>query len=102
MTDPITTLAWSYGIKSFAELIRALSERVLQNLSGKALRISTKILTRYNTHLEATYNRCIKMKSILYRDEPVSLLGHYVSPNLSCGEWFLDSETLINQISSRR
>lgn len=61
---------------------------------------------KFEAHLEATFERCTKIKTLISRDIPIDLLDHYVNIKLSTGDKdknrSYEDYDVIDQIRKRR
>lgn len=96
------SLAASIGSQTFAQLVAKLTAGVTVGVSQKLAKYYETITSDYTPHLEATFNRCTKIKTILNRDEPVELLSHYVNLNFTCNSKTYDNYAAVEEINKRK
>jgi len=65
-------------------------------------RIAASLGLGYSDHLQTTFDRCYKIKTLIYRDEPVQLLSQYVSINLGLKNKKISDKTIIGRIEDFR
>lgn len=100
--DPVTAMATKLATKTFGELLAKLTSNVMA-AAGKPLNaVYESITTNFKPHLEVTYQRCTKIKTILNREEPVDLFSLYVGSYFSCAGTTYDDFGVIEQIRSRK
>jgi hypothetical protein len=74
MAEGVSTAVAVAGVKAFAELLPKLTVAVA-SAAGKSFKaIFEKFDATFGPHLQATFDRCTKIKTLLNKDEPVSLL----------------------------
>jgi len=100
--DPISGMAAKLAAKSFSELLARLTNSVLDAVGTPARHAYELITANFHPHLNATFIRCTKVKTILNREEPADLLSLYVGLNFRCAEKPYDDIEVIEEIHNRR
>ncbi len=63
-------------------------------------RISTALGLGFTNHLQTTYDKCYKIKTLIYREEPVELLSQYVSIKLGLKKAKFTDNYIIENLES--
>ena len=74
MPEGVSAAAAAAGVKAFAELLPKLAPAVAAAIGKSFKAIFEKFDATFGPHLQATFDRCTKIKTLLNKDEPVSLL----------------------------
>lgn len=86
--------------------VLGLAGRIAKSLSSalaKPLRdVALNLTTNFGPHLEITYDRCTKLKTLVNPDEPADLLNQYVNLKLKCGDRAYDDYGAIDEIRARK
>lgn len=86
--------------------VEALAKRMISSLGGainaQLREIVTNLKTNFGPHLEITYDRCTKIKTLISRDEPVTLLAEYVPLRFRCQNAEYDDNSTIEEIRKRK
>lgn len=61
-------------------------------------RLSAAFGQGFAHHLQSTFDRCYRIKTLIYREEPVPLLSQYVSIKLGLKSRKINDDTLISRI----
>jgi hypothetical protein len=94
--DAATALTMA-SARSFGQLAAELAKSVVE-AAGKKLKLSlASISASYNSHLEATFERCSKIKTLINPDEPEELLSLYVNTKFRCADRSIDDFDLIKE-----
>jgi len=64
--------------------------------------IQLKLAKGFEKHITRTHQKCSKIKTLLYRDKPVSLEFHYVASDFTCGDKKINAEEIIQAFRSNR
>ena len=102
MTGVTETAVITAGMKSAAPIVSAAISSTIQSLKSASSKITDKISRElklgYADFLEASYNRCQQVKTIVSGDHPVALLDVYVNLQLTCGDIATDDIDLIGDL----
>jgi hypothetical protein len=100
---PITAdLALTATNSVIADLIKSLSASDV-SAAGKQLgKLYESATSSFDPYLRATFERCIRVKTIVNQDEPVNLLSLYVNSRFSCGGKYFDDYKVIEEIRARK
>jgi hypothetical protein len=71
-------------------------------LTGAADKLKVRARKGFSLYVTRTYQKCAYIKTILYRDRPVSLTKHYVEPTLSSQGNIVDSKGIVELLSKNR
>jgi Cdc6-like AAA superfamily ATPase len=99
MVEPITT---AVATKVFSDGLSKLATNLIDATGGKLRSLLITHGSSLRTHLDQTFERCTKIKTLLNRDEPTSLLGLYVNQKFKCESQIIDDFDLIEQIHTRK
>src|SRR4051812_5948117 len=86
--------------KPFVDVLGALAK---SSIIGIAKHLHQSLVTKgssLHSHIQATYDRCTKIKTLLNRDEPIQLLSLYVNLKFRSGNTFVDDYDLIADLDS--
>ena len=106
ISPEIIALAKAGATPAAIKAVEGLSTRIAKSLSGALSRqvreIALNLKTNFGPHLEATYDKCTKIKTLVNLDEPVGLLSQYVPLNFQCQNKEFDDAATIEQIRARK
>jgi hypothetical protein len=88
--------------KPFVDVLSALAKSAV---AGIAKHLHQSLLTKgtsLHSHIQATYDRCTKIKTLLNRDEPIQLLSLYVNLKFRSGTKFVDDFDLIAKLDGTK
>lgn len=90
------------GTKIFGDLIGRLANATMAGAGKSFKAIIENLRSTFGPHLESTFDRCTKIKTLLNKDEPVELLSQYVNLNFKCGNKSFDDFKVIEEIRKRK
>jgi NACHT domain len=99
MVDPVVT---AVATKVFSDGLSKLTTNLLDATGGKLRSLLTTRNSSLRNHLNQTFERCTKIKTLLHRDEATNLLNLYVNLKFKCGDQVIDDYDLIDQIRARK
>jgi ATPase subunit of ABC transporter with duplicated ATPase domains len=94
----VTALAATVATKTFAGLAADLAKMVLREAAAPLRRTYEAITTNFEPHLQATFIKCTKIKTLLNREAPVELLSQYVNLKFSSDHKNFDDYDVISKI----
>ena len=71
-------------------------------VAGAQERLKARFRIGFSNYVLRTFQRCAYIKTILYRDKPVSLKAHYVEPTLKCQEDTIEGARLTSFLKKAR
>lgn len=77
------------------DLSKSLSETIINSGYRNYDKIILPFKAGFTNYLEGSYDRYCKMKTLLYRDKPVTLKSHYVASDYRLGRDHIDGESVM-------
>lgn len=106
LTPEVIAAAKTTATPIATKAVLGLAGRVAKSLSGalaKPLKdVALNLTTNFGPHLEITYDRCTKLKTLVNPDEPVDLLSQYVNLKFKCADRSYDDYGAIDEIRKRK
>lgn len=102
MAEGASTAIAVAGVKAFGDIIVKLGPAVASALGKSFKAVFDKFDATFGPHLQVTFDRCTKIKTILNKDEPVNLLSQYVNLNFKCGNKTYDDYSVIDELRKRK
>jgi hypothetical protein len=103
MADPATLSILETTIRlGYSALAKKLATSVISAISGHLKNVFHESIADIDSHLKANYERCLKIKTILNRHEPVDLLAIYVGTNFVSGKKSYDHFDFIDALPKLR
>jgi hypothetical protein len=102
MPEGVTAAAAVAGIKVFGELLKKLGPAVAATVGQSLRSVLEKFDVAFGPHLQATFDRCTKIKTLLNKDEPVDLLGQYVNLKFVCANRSYDDFGVLEELRKRK
>ncbi|MBB4860114.1 hypothetical protein HNO88_003455 [Novosphingobium chloroacetimidivorans] len=99
LTDALAHFdAASVITKALAGAAPKIANSVATEVKKAPERLSQALGLAYTDHLQTTFSKCYKIKTLIYRDEPVELLSQYVSIKLQKGRSKVTDNYLIEKL----
>lgn len=99
MLEPVSTTIVSKAISAgFSALIKKAVSGVIDAATAPLKGVIGEAAVDLEPHIRANYERCLKIKTILNRHEPVDLLSIYVNTKFKCGSNDFDDYDLIDAL----
>jgi hypothetical protein len=98
----VKSAATPAAIQAVDALSKRLANSIDKAISGQLASVVANFRANFGPHLEATYEKCTHIKTLVNRDEPVALLDQYVALDFSCNGKIYDDFETISKIRERK
>jgi hypothetical protein len=99
---PEPAIGSAIASKVFSDLFSTFAKNILSGAGNQIYSALTNKSATFQAHLETTFERCTKIKTLLNRDEPAELLDLYVNLKFRCGDKVFDDYDVIADIPKRK
>ena len=97
-----TTIGTLISSKPFADIVAAMAKSIVGGTAKHVYNALTTKGSSLQSHIQATFDRCTKVKTLLNRDQPVSLLSIYVNVKFRNGAKAIDDFGLIEKLQTQK
>ncbi len=94
----VSTAAAAIATNVVTKASQSLFERIGKNLSKRVAQVRVHYTRAFEHHLDTTYNRCSRVKTLISKDEPIDLEEIYVSGGLSLGNKDISDINIIDSL----
>ncbi|MFT3938763.1 NACHT domain-containing protein [Rhodopseudomonas sp.] len=98
----LKTAATGGAIRAVTALGSRITQTLSTSLSGALREMAVNATTNFGPHLNATFHRCTKIKTLINPDEPANILTRYVALKFRCGQRAFDDYATIEEIRTRK
>ncbi len=102
MNSSLGTQVGVHITKETLKKVDALLASIFDLVGAKVREFYEDWSATFGEHLQVTFDRCSKIKTILHTDEPANLLEQYVSAKLKCRDKIYDDLDFIDEIWKRK